>query len=132
MMMSSNPILNATLHQPPFLVNVSDIWEKDVGKDIEIGPSAKGWSSVTLTCRSDVFRVKLEFPEPFRGVVYTRGNYGEESPCMADPEGETAVEMSLPNTVCNVIQVSRLGSIVHNLVTMLRSCGWVQLCTQYI
>ena len=89
-------------------VSVSDIWEKDVGKDIEIGPSAKGWSSVTLTCRSDVFKVTLEFPESFRGVVYTRGNYGEESPCMSDPEGETSVQMTLPNTVCNVIQVSCL------------------------
>ena len=77
-----------------------------MGKDIEIGPSAKGWSSVTLTCRSDVFKVRLEFPESFKGVVYTRGNYGEESPCMSDPEGEMSVEMTLPNTVCNVIQVS--------------------------
>ncbi|XP_043225704.1 uncharacterized protein LOC122383407 [Amphibalanus amphitrite] len=82
----------------------ADIWEKDVGKDIEIGPSAKGWSSVTLTCRSDVLKVRLVFPESFKGVVYTRGNYGEESPCMSDPEGETEVEMTLPNTVCNVIQ----------------------------
>ena len=77
-----------------------------MGKDIEIGPSAKGWSSVTLTCRSDVFKVRLEFPESFKGVVYTRGNYGEESPCMSDPEGEMSLEMTLPNTVCNVIQVS--------------------------
>jgi len=87
---------------PPGLL--AELWEKDVGTEIEIGPSATGWSQVSLSCRSDLLRVRVEFPAAFKGVLYTRGNYGEESPCMRDPEGETEVEMTLPNTVCNVIQ----------------------------
>lgn len=66
-----------------------------------------------MSCETGAMIVKLNFTEPFRGVVYA--DYDRRSPCKFFGEGDTYYEMRLPLKGCGTMQESpRL--FVNNIV----------------
>lgn len=60
----------------------TEIWKQDVGDMFEIAPSTQGIQNVHLKCGSNSMFVKLETDKDFTGVMYTKGNFYDQSePC---------------------------------------------------
>lgn len=61
----------------------TELWKQDIGDLFQIAPSTHGIQNVHLKCGSNSMFVKLETDADFMGVMYTKGNFYDQtsSPC---------------------------------------------------
>lgn len=85
--------------------NFSGIFENDIGNQMTIGVSDKGYRSVQLKCGSNSMLVALETEKDFDGVIYTRGNFTDKnSACFLDSSskrGKKSFSLKFPLDQCN-------------------------------
>ncbi|CAH1367949.1 hypothetical protein MTP99_009352 [Tenebrio molitor] len=80
------------------------IFQTDIGDQMTIGLSDKGYKSVQLRCGSGSMLIELKTEEDFDGVIYTRGSfYDKNSPCFLDPATSKRRSFSIkfPLDQCN-------------------------------
>jgi hypothetical protein len=70
-------------------VSRSELWEKELGKEVYIEASVEGLDSVQLECKDSKMIVTINLEEDgFEGVIYTRGSYKMgKPPCFYDAQG---------------------------------------------
>ncbi|CAG0912983.1 unnamed protein product [Notodromas monacha] len=76
-------------------------WEKDLSSQMKIEVSTDGFDSIRVDCSKDSMEVTVLMEEDFDGVLYTRGNfYDQTDSCFLDASGGRKFELSLPFRKC--------------------------------
>jgi hypothetical protein len=89
---------------------LTGIFQTDIGDQMTIGLSDKGYKSVQLRCGSGSMLIELKTEEDFDGVIYTRGSfYDKNSPCFLDPATSKRRSFSIkfPLDQCNTQKVRK-------------------------
>ena len=74
----------------------TELWEKELGKEVYIEASEDGLKAVHLECSQNQMKVKVELDQLFDGVIYTRGSYKMgKKPCFLDAQGLENEDFSL-------------------------------------
>merc|ERR1711971_877116 len=80
----------------------SEIWEKDMSKDVYIEASREGYKAVDLKCKKEGMEVVINTDEDFEGVIYTRGSYMDRpAECFLDPSSGLSHTLTIPLDKCN-------------------------------
>lgn len=93
---------------------LTGIFQTDIGDQMTIGLSDKGYKSVQLRCGSGSMLIELKTEEDFDGVIYTRGSfYDKNSPCFLDPATSKRRSFSIkfPLDQCNTQKVRKWSEI---------------------
>lgn len=79
-----------------------------------IGPVIRtNRTSTTLNCASGYMNVKVEFDEPFYGIIYPNGS--RSSACLTHGTGKRSYTIDLPLKGCNTKRVRIIWHFSHEL-----------------
>lgn len=102
----------------------AEVWKQDLGDQFQIEPSTQGVQNVHLKCGSNSMIVKLETDQEFTGVMYTKGNFYDQSePCFASTKqkrGSRNLSMRFTFEQCNT---KYDGNVFSNTVVVQNDPG---------
>lgn len=79
-----------------------ELWEREVGSQMTIGPSLRGYNEVNLKCGAEHMSITVKTENDFDGVLYTRGSYrNKSSPCFMDAVEGHVFTLKIPFSECN-------------------------------
>lgn len=110
----------------------AEVWKQDLGDQFQIEPSTQGVQNVHLKCGSNSMIVKLETDQEFTGVMYTKGNFYDQSePCFASSKqkrGSRNLSMRFTFDQCNT---KYDGNVFSNTVVVQNDPGEKELTYEF-
>ncbi|XP_063224775.1 uncharacterized protein LOC134532286 [Bacillus rossius redtenbacheri] len=83
----------------------AELWQQEVGSQMDLGDSGSGYRHVNLRCGADYMQVEVRTQEDFSGVIYTRGSYNKkDTPCFLDPRAGRDFSLRIPLGQCHTKQ----------------------------
>lgn len=102
-----------------FWFTLVEIWKQDIGDQFQIEPSTQGVQDVNLKCGSNSMFVNLKTEADFTGVIYTKGNFYDQSePCFMKPKrnrGTRNLSMRFNFDQCNT---KHEGDLFTNVIVV--------------
>lgn len=84
-----------------FVFSYGELWEREVGSQMTIGPSLRGYNEVSLKCGAEHMSITVKTEGNFDGVLYTRGSYrNQSSPCFMDAKEGQFFILKIPLNEC--------------------------------
>lgn len=102
-----------------FCCDFVEVWRQDVSDLFQIEPSTQGIQNVHLKCGANSMFVNLKTENDFTGVMYTKGNFYDQSePCFVASKrsrGTRALTMRFSFDQCNT---KKDGNLFTNVIVV--------------
>lgn len=98
---------------------ITEVWKQDVSDLFQIEPSTQGIQNVHLKCGANSMFVNLKTEKDFTGVMYTKGNFYDQSePCFVATKpsrGTRTLAMRFSFDQCNT---KNDGNLYTNVIVV--------------